>query len=336
MDTDFEIDILEEEAAEENPTQLPVNFIKVGEIENDDVKVYIKQNVYSALEKYSRVDTQHERGTILIGSYSLEQEKMHIVISDYIEARYTDASASTLTFTHETWDYVHKEHQSKFPDKKIIGWQHTHPNYGIFLSNYDVFIHENFFNLPFQIAYVIDPIQNIRGFFQWKNGRIEKLKGFFIFDDIGKKIDIEADNKNKNKVSAPKGNNRFIQVALCLLAVTVLVLTGAMIAQNQKFLKRFSAQEEEIRKLNETSASAQEETDTTPEQEAAETNSETQPEISTVSFIRYTVEEGDTLYSICKKNEIDYRNNYSLIVSMNGLKNPNSIYAGQNLMLPMN
>ena len=179
MDKDFEIEIQEESSDKQDSIQLPMNFLTFGEVENDDVKVYIKQNVYKALEKLSLSDTSKELGSILIGDYCQELGKTHVVISEYIEAKYTDASASTLTFTHETWDYIHSEHERLYPNKRIIGWQHTHPNYGIFLSNYDLFIHENFFNLPFQIAYVIDPIQNLRGFFQWKNGKIEKLKGYY-------------------------------------------------------------------------------------------------------------------------------------------------------------
>lgn len=191
MNKDFEIELQEENSDEPDNVQLPMNFVTFGEIENDDVKVYIKQDVYKALEKLSASDTSKELGSIIIGDYCLELAKTHVVISGYIEARYTDASASTLTYTHETWNYIHSEHERLYSGKKIIGWQHTHPNYGIFLSNYDLFIHENFFNLPFQIAYVIDPIQNLRGFFQWKNGKIEKLKGYYIYDDVGKPIKIE-------------------------------------------------------------------------------------------------------------------------------------------------
>ena len=178
MDRDFELEVQENTIEQSQNVQLPMNFLTFGEIESDDVKVYIKQDVYKALEKLAASDTSKELGSIIIGDYCQEMGKMNVIISNYVEAKYTDASASTLTFTHETWDYVHREHEKSYPDKKIVGWQHTHPNYGIFLSNYDLFIQENFFNLPFQVAYVIDPIQNIRGFFQWKNGKIEKLKGY--------------------------------------------------------------------------------------------------------------------------------------------------------------
>lgn len=223
MEETFDIEISEQEREATGTVQLPLNFLTIGEIENDDVKVYIKQDVYKALEKYALADVEHERGTIILGDFYDELGKTHVVISNYIEARYTDASASTLTFTHETWDYVHKEQDSKYPDKKIVGWQHTHPSYGIFLSNYDLFIHENFFNLPFQVAYVIDPIQNLRGFFQWKNGKIEKLKGFYIYDDVGKPIKIEQTRKTVATAEAPKAKSGWLSKAAFVLALLIAI-----------------------------------------------------------------------------------------------------------------
>lgn len=224
---EFEIDVQGKENNEVHNAQLPLNFLTFGEIEHDDVKVYIKQDVYKALEKYALADTAHERGTILLGDYSTELGKTHVVISNFIEARYTDASASTLTFTHETWDYVNKEHDTKYGDTKIVGWQHTHPSYGIFLSNYDLFIQENFFNLPFQIAYVIDPIQNIRGFFQWKNGKIEKLKGYYIYDEVGIPIKIsqskDAGVPSSNSKPA-KSNGLWIGTSILSLIVAIVCL----------------------------------------------------------------------------------------------------------------
>ena len=243
MDKDFEIEIQDENVDEAPSVQLPMNFLTFGEIENDDVKVYIKQDVYKALEKLAASDTTKELGSIILGEYCQEHGKTHVIISQYIEAEYTDASASTLTFTHETWDYVHTEHERRYPDKKIIGWQHTHPNYGIFLSNYDMFIQENFFNLPFQVAYVIDPIQNLRGFFQWKNGRIEKLKGYYIYDDVGKPIKIEQ-TKVKKEEPAPAKTSKAASVLIALLCVATLFLSFFAISLNNKYEKQLEKQEE--------------------------------------------------------------------------------------------
>ena len=235
MEKEFDIEITTEENNNEaGNVQLPLNFLSFGEIEPDDVKVYIKQDVYKALEKYASSDTSKELGTILIGDYCEQLGKAHVVISDYIEAKYTDASASTLTFTHETWDYVHKQHDMLYPSKKIIGWQHTHPNYGIFLSNYDLFIQDNFFNMPFQVAYVIDPIQNIRGFFQWKNGKTEKLKGYYVYDEVGKPIKIE-----QKKVDAPQSTkaapSKVMTILVSILCVLTVVLGIFAINMNNKY-----------------------------------------------------------------------------------------------------
>ena len=80
MDKDFEIEIQEESSDKQDSIQLPMNFLTFGEVENDDVKVYIKQSVYKALEKLSLSDTSKELGSILIGDYCQELGKTHVVI----------------------------------------------------------------------------------------------------------------------------------------------------------------------------------------------------------------------------------------------------------------
>ena len=192
---DINIQLMDGDVRSRGSAQLPLNFIVNGTVAPDDVKIYIRQGVFKSLEKFAKSDISKELGSILLGDYVEYSGKIHIIISDYVEAKYTDASASTLTFTHETWDYVHKTHESDYPDKKILGWQHTHPGHGIFMSNYDMFIQENFFNLPFQIAYVIDPKQNLRSFFQWRGGKVEKLGGFYVYDEVGLRINIEAEQE---------------------------------------------------------------------------------------------------------------------------------------------
>ena len=69
MEKDFDIELQNSDIENKSHAQLPVNFIAFGEIEQDDVKVYIKQDVYKALEKYALADVKHERGTILLGDY---------------------------------------------------------------------------------------------------------------------------------------------------------------------------------------------------------------------------------------------------------------------------
>ena len=373
MDKDFEIEIQEGSSDKQDSIQLPMNFLTFGEVENDDVKVYIKQNVYKALEKLSLSDTSKELGSILIGDYCQELGKTHVVISEYIEAKYTDASASTLTFTHETWDYIHSEHERLYPSKLIIGWQHTHPSYGIFLSNYDMFIHENFFNLPFQIAYVIDPIQNLRGFFQWKNGKIEKLKGYYIYDDIGKSIKIEQPKVKKAELP-PTRSSKVTTILTALLCASTVFLACFVFSLNGKYEEQFKRQEEILNDLSEQGDVINSQADTIEklqEQlvngildssgqttaadliEMLETHEITlqnqekvleelkafvessKQESDEAKFITYTVVEGDTLAKICSEHGLDYKTNINIIIELNSIKDVNLIYVGQKLLLPV-
>src|SRR5690606_25238601 len=74
-----------------------------------------------------------------------------------------------------TWDYVHQVLESDYPGQKIVGWYHTHPDFGVFLSGMDLFIQDNFFNLPWQVAFVYDPVRREEGVFVWKNGKSERV-----------------------------------------------------------------------------------------------------------------------------------------------------------------
>ena len=373
MEKDFDIEIQDSHDENEAHVQLPMNFLAFGEIEPDDVKVYIKQDVYRALEKYALVDVEHERGTILLGDYCEDLGKVHVIISNYIEARYTDASASTLTFTHETWDYVYKEQGAKYPDKKIVGWQHTHPSYGIFLSNYDLFIQENFFNLPFQVAYVIDPIQKIRGFFQWKNGKIEKLKGYYIYDDIGKSIKIEQPKVKKAELP-PTRSSKVTTILTTLLCASTVFLACFVFSLNGKYEEQLKRQEEILNDLSvqgdvinsqaDTIEKLQEQLvngilDSSGQTTAADLiemlenheitlqNQEkvleelrafvenSKQESDEAKFITYTVVEGDTLAKICSEHGLDYKTNINIIIELNSIKDVNLIYVGQKLLLPV-
>lgn len=183
MTADFEIDILNWSGSQnERKVGIPKSSRPVGTIKAGDVAVHIRRKVFDDLQEYSEADINNERGSIFIGDYTVKGGVLSVIISDYIEAKYAVSKSATLTFTHETWNYVSDIKEKDYADKRIIGWHHTHPGYGVYLSAYDMFIQNNFFNLPFQVAYVIDPVNRDSGFFQWKNGLVERVNGFYIYE----------------------------------------------------------------------------------------------------------------------------------------------------------
>lgn len=207
---------------------LPQNIVAVGERVEEDKKIYISQPVYKEIHKFTKNKTTNESGGMLIGELIEDFGKTNIIIKGFVEAKYCDATPTTLKFTHETWDYVHNEIDKKFPGQKILGWIHTHPDFGIFLSEYDKFIQENFFKEEYQVAYVIDPIQKEEGFYFWINEKIERCKGFYIFDKTGKAIETEATANDNEKADIQSERSALFTVKnfiIAILAVAVLFLS---------------------------------------------------------------------------------------------------------------
>ena len=211
---------------------LPQNILPIGDRVEENKNIYILQSVYKEIHKFTQNKTTNESGGTILEEFG----KTNIIISGFVEAKYCEATPTTLKFTHETWEYVHKEIEKKHPEKKIVGWIHTHPDFGIFLSEYDKFIHQNFFNEDYQVAYVVDPIQKIEGFYFWIDEKIEKCKGFYIYDKTGAKITVDAD---KNETTVAKESSIFTirNVLIAALSVAVMLLTFSNISTRQKLSK---------------------------------------------------------------------------------------------------
>jgi proteasome lid subunit RPN8/RPN11 len=73
--------------------------------------------------------------------------------------------AASLTFTPQAWRSMIDICQRNFSSLRILGWYHSHPGFGVFLSSMDLFIHNHFFSEPWHLALVIDPRRRHAGFF---------------------------------------------------------------------------------------------------------------------------------------------------------------------------
>lgn len=230
---------------------LPKNVVKIGEQVLHDKNIYISQDAYKEIHKFTQDKLSVESGGMLVGYTLNTNGKINIIIDGFIEGKYSEGTATTLKFTHETWEYVNKIAEKEYPQDKIIGWIHTHPNFGIFLSNYDKFIQENFFSEENQIAYVVDPIQNSEGFFFWINNQIEKCPGFYIFDEEGIEIDVQNiivgnTNTDSNKTNDVLWYNH-LKILYPALGAIALIGIGSFVVLSS----RISSLNQQINSLNE-------------------------------------------------------------------------------------
>ncbi len=138
------------------------------------VDILVNESAFRAAQSHAVSTLEHEVAGVLVGPHPEKQPDGRYVvhISDAIIAKYTRMQGASVTYTPESWRYVNDKLAEMYPDEEavIVGWYHTHPGFGIFLSGMDRFIHQNFFTQIWHIAMVLDPLARQSGFFCWDRG----------------------------------------------------------------------------------------------------------------------------------------------------------------------
>ncbi|MBI5302637.1 MAG: Mov34/MPN/PAD-1 family protein [Chloroflexi bacterium] len=155
---------------------------------NPRIAIFFAQSAYIKCIEHTRSDMDSEVGGALIGKVCIDPqtEQQYILIQDVIPALYTQAGETHVTFTHETLIHLNTELEDRFPGKRMVGWYHTHPRLGVFMSGYDTWLHRHFFHDSTQVALVVDPERNQGGFFCWSaQGDLDPVNytGFYEWSD---------------------------------------------------------------------------------------------------------------------------------------------------------
>jgi proteasome lid subunit RPN8/RPN11 len=152
------------------------------------VSVFLTQSAFTQVSMHASSDQEEEVGGVLVGKWFIDSEttRQYIVVKASIPARFTQHGSSFLTFTRDSLVDIHERNEADYPQDAIVGWYHTHPRMGVFLSQYDIWLHNHFFPEPWQVALVIEPSSEIGGFFvPLGRGELDSSRyfGFYELDD---------------------------------------------------------------------------------------------------------------------------------------------------------
>jgi proteasome lid subunit RPN8/RPN11 len=139
------------------------------------VDILINEPAFRDAQAHAISSPEREVAGVLVGPPPEKQPDGRYVvhITDMIIARHTRMHGASVTYTPESWRYVNDRLAQLYPDDTavIVGWYHTHPGFGIFLSGMDRFIHHNFFTQIWHVALVLDPLARRSGFFSWDRAK---------------------------------------------------------------------------------------------------------------------------------------------------------------------
>jgi len=170
--------------AEVSGYQWPHREFPVGTAERQDrLQTVIRRSALKVIHKHGQSRRDEEICGVLVGQVYHDEQGPFLLIKGAIRGEFAANEATGVTFTAETWDYMQQESEREYPKEKMVGWYHTHPDFGIFLSKMDVFIHGNFFDLPWQVAFVYDPVRKEDGLFAWTDGEPVAVP-YWIEEDV--------------------------------------------------------------------------------------------------------------------------------------------------------
>lgn len=137
--------------------------------------------VVRKIRQHARTSMKSEICGVLVG----QDRPGRIEIQASIPGANAEEAGTHVTFTQDTWEHIYQIKDKQYPDHRIVGWYHSHPGFGVFLSDHDTFIHKNFFASPGQVAWVFDPHSDEEGCFGWVGTRIERISLISVVDRRG-------------------------------------------------------------------------------------------------------------------------------------------------------
>lgn len=136
--------------------------------------IVVTQDVLATVNAHVSQDLKNELGGFLLGNrYVCPNSKVeYIRIDNCPDAKFISNGPVSINLVNETFAHLIDEKEGKYRGKDVLGWYHSHPSMGAFLSPNDVEVHKNRFVSPWTVALVIDPNRKTGGFFCWRDGEL--------------------------------------------------------------------------------------------------------------------------------------------------------------------
>jgi proteasome lid subunit RPN8/RPN11 len=132
--------------------------------------VFIARSAMEGILTRAQQGGEREVGGFLLGGLHSYGGRRYVDISVQVPATTARGGRAHLTFSNDTLREFHATHAERHPGKVVLGWYHTHPGYGLFLSADDLFIQRGFYAADHHVALVVDPFAGPKentGVFVW-------------------------------------------------------------------------------------------------------------------------------------------------------------------------
>ncbi len=137
-------------------------------------QVYFVRGVYDAILAHINETPHIESGGVLVGQAfrTPDRQTTFIVITAAIRQDSDNRSVGHFTVTPTEVQAARARLEADYPGYQVVGWYHSHPGHGVFLSGQDMTIVRSIYNASWHLALVIDPLKQIEGIFVGPEGKL--------------------------------------------------------------------------------------------------------------------------------------------------------------------
>jgi 26S proteasome regulatory subunit N11 len=135
------------------------SLVRYRESESKGFDLYLSKMAEEKIRNHSisRLEPRMEIMGLLLGTVYRHNERDYVLVRDVVTTD-LDASLVSVRFDRQGFEKLFDSLDDVGFDYLIVGWYHSHPGHGCFLSQTDVETQMSMFNRPFHTALVIDPV----------------------------------------------------------------------------------------------------------------------------------------------------------------------------------
>lgn len=298
--------------------------------EDPVLSLFFKEEVLVSLEQFADQKPKGEHGGFLVGYRNKQSDSSKYVL--YVE-RFVPIpqrkDASRLVINREHFSTVKYALKNRDRQEEILGWVHTHPGFGVFLSKYDQIQHKRHFNKPWQIALVIDRLSQEKTVYCMDDNGLRTLSGYYVMQDL------PEENKRKDE-HINFGVRLFLGMAILVFLISIISVSYSWLWYR---LRSDPIPLEVVSDLDLEPLGDYEEIEAIIiyEEEKLE-RQEFNEELSLSNsplYSEYVVQEGDNLWTI-SKTLLGDANLFPLLIELNEVQNPRIIREGTIIKIPLN
>lgn len=134
-----------------------------------DIAEFLREKNAYSIHNNKNQDLPEIGGFLLGYFYPIAEGEFQAAITVFTPITPEKNDRYTVKFGDKAWSELGDAYKI-YPGHRLLGWFHTHPGHGLFLSNADIEVHHYAFDKHYQFAMEIDPKTPERdiAFFTWK------------------------------------------------------------------------------------------------------------------------------------------------------------------------